>query len=131
MNSDSTGSFWADFCVIDTHNLFVCATLEDEILVLGGDADVFPRLVDDARAFGLVPRPRRRLDSYSGGEQAILCCLLLMRLLPPSPRPILLVRILETLSARNRDILLRLFAANRPRAALFTLTPSGPHALHA
>lgn len=131
MNPDSISTFGANFCVIDTHNLFVCATLEDEILVLGGAADIFPRIVDDARVFGLIPRPRRWLNSYSGGEQAILCCLLLMRLPPPTPRPILLVRILETLSARNRDILTRLFASRMPQAALFTLSSDGPHALHA
>ena len=131
MTLDSIAAFGNRFCLIDTHNLFVCTTLEDEILVLGGDSSLFAHLVDDARPFGLIPRPGRKLHSYSGGEQAILCCLLLMHLLPPTPRPILLVRVLETLSARNRNLLIQLFAARRPQTQIFTLAADGPHALSA
>ena len=131
MNPDTIATFGADYCVIDTHNLFVCATLEDEILILGDDQSLFADLVDDARRFGLTPEPRRQLQSYSGGEQAILACLLLMRLSFPITRPILLVHVLETLSSRNRDLLLRFFALRRPQTRLFTLTADGPHALSA
>lgn len=131
MISESITTHGSDFCVIDTHNLFVCATLEDEILVLGGDESLLPRLADDARAFGLNPSPGRRLDSYSGGEQAILCCVLLAHLLPQNPGRILLVRVLETLSAHNRDMLTKYLARKLPRADLFTLTPDGPYALGA
>jgi hypothetical protein len=131
MTMDGLATFGNRVCLIDIHNLFVCTTLEDEILVLGGAASLFARIVDDARPFGLIPRPGRKLHSYSGGEQAILCCLLLMHLLPPTPRPILLVRVLETLSARNRKLLIRLFATSLPQTQIFTLTTDGPHALSA
>ncbi|NLW80759.1 MAG: hypothetical protein GXY42_03690 [Desulfovibrionales bacterium] len=131
MTHDTIAEFGAGYCVIDIHSLFVCATLEDEILVLGAGDALFADLKTDALSFGFVPDRGRRLDSYSGGEQAILCCLLLMRLLPRDPLQIMLVRVLETLSPKNRELLLLKFATMLPAATLFTLTPSGPRAIHA
>ncbi len=117
-----------DYCVIDTHNLFVGTTLEDEILLLGGRDELFGRIADECESFGLRLAPERKFSSYSGGEQIIICCLLLMHLLPDGAR-ILLVHALETLSPRNRELLLERFAASLPGAALFSLTESGPQAL--
>jgi hypothetical protein len=120
-----------DFCVIDTSNLFVGTTLEDELLLLGSGDEALGRVRSECAPFGLHPEPGRKLASYSGGEQAIICCLLLMTLLPATPQRILLVHVLETLSPRNREKLLRRFAETLPRAALFTLTFDGPKPLDA
>ncbi len=117
-----------DYCVIDTHNLFVGTTLEDEILLLGGPDDLFGVIADGCGNFGLRLAPGRRLSSYSGGEQIIICCLLLMNLMPDGVR-ILLVHALETLSPGNRELLLDSFASTLPTASLFTLTENGPRPL--
>ena len=120
-----------EYCVIDTSNLFVGTTLEDELLLLGAGPGALGRVQSECAHFGLHPEPARRLASYSGGEQAIICCLLLMALLPETQQRILLVHVLETLSQRNREKLLRCFAETLPRAALFTLTFDGPRPLDA
>ena len=118
--------FGADHCVIDMHNLFVGTTLEDELLLLGADGSALPKIRRQCDGFGVRLDPARRLASYSGGEQAIICCLTLMALLPEKPVRILLVHVLETLSPRNREALVSLFRTAVPRASLFTLTGETP-----
>ena len=41
-----------DYCILDTHNLFVCTTLEDEILVLGGKQELLTGLAGQCCNFG-------------------------------------------------------------------------------
>lgn len=131
MSTDSVTDFDAAYCVIDTHNLFVCATLEDELLVLGADHETHSRIAAEAVPFGLTLDPGRRLDSYSGGEQVILCALMLLHLLPVPPSRILFVHALEALSSRNRTTLLDLFRSRLPSFALCTLTDGCPEAIYA
>lgn len=130
MNTEPLEIFGHDYCVIDSHNLFVCATLEDELLVLGADTKLFGRIKDAALAFNLRIDSGRRLDAYSGGERTIICALLLLHILPRSPRNVLFARSLETLSARNRDMLLAFFARTLPQVALFNLVADTPERLH-
>lgn len=129
MSSAALAEYGRDYCVIDTRNLFVGTTLEDEILLLGAEDGLFAALIPECARFGLRLEPGRKLASYSGGEQVIICCLLLMALLPPEPLRVLLVHVLETLSPRNRELLLDGFAAALPAARLFILTPDGPQPL--
>lgn len=126
MTQSALTRFGADHCVIDMHNLFVGTTLEDELLLLGADGSALPEIRHQCDGFGLRLDPARRLASYSGGEQAIICCLTLMALLPHKPVRILLVHVLETLSPRNREALVGRFRAALPWAELFTLTGEWP-----
>ena len=126
MTPSPLARFGADHCVIDMHNLFVGTTLEDELLLLGADGSALPEIRRRCEGFGVRLDPARRLSSYSGGEQAIICCLTLMALLPAGPLRILLVHVLETLSPRNRAALVRLFRETMPQATLFTLTGAAP-----
>lgn len=129
MNCAVLAEYGHDYCVIDTHNLFIGTTLEDEILLLGADDALADVMIRECAGFGLRLEAGRKLSSYSGGEQAIICCLLLMNLLPEKSLRILLVHVLETLSPRNRKALLERFAALLPAARLFSLTPDGPQPL--
>ncbi|SFK04176.1 hypothetical protein SAMN04488082_112101 [Desulfomicrobium apsheronum] len=126
MSFATLAEYGRDHCVIDTHNLFVGTTLEDEILLLGADDGLFSDIARECSLFGLQLERGRRLSSYSGGEQSIICCLLLMHLLPKERLSILLVHVLETLSQRNRELLLDRFAALIPDASIFFLTEEGP-----
>ena len=126
MSFATLAEYGRDYCVIDTHNLFVGTTLEDEILLLGADDGVFSTIAQECSRFGLKLENGRKLSSYSGGEQSIICCLLLMNLLPREKLSILLVHVLETLSPRNRDLLLERFTALLPDASLSFLTEKGP-----
>ena len=129
MSSQALARHGRDYCVVDTHNLFVGTTLEDEILLLGGPDEILDAIAADCADFGLRLAPGRLLFSYSGGERVILCCLLLMHLLPARKVRILLVHALETLSGRNRELLLERFAARLPHASLFVLADDGPQPL--
>ncbi|PKN40340.1 MAG: hypothetical protein CVU60_16005 [Deltaproteobacteria bacterium HGW-Deltaproteobacteria-18] len=126
MSFATLAEYGRDYCVIDTHNLFVGTTLEDEILLLGADDGIFSTIARECSRFGLELEHGRKLSSYSGGEQSIICCLLLMNLLPKEKLSILLVHVLETLSPRNRDLLLDRFTALLPAASLSSLTEKGP-----
>ncbi len=130
MNTEPVDIFGHAFCVIDSHNLFVCANLEDELLILGADATLFGSIQEAALAFNLHIEPRRRLDAYSGGERTIICALLLAQVLPRSPRDILFVHALESLSRPNRATLLSRFASMRPEIGLFNLVSGSPERLH-
>jgi hypothetical protein len=126
MSFATLAEYGRNYCVIDTHNLFVGTTLEDEILLLGADDDLFSGIAQECARFGLQLEPGRKLSSYSGGEQSIICCVLLMNLLPKEKLSILLVHVLETLSPRNRNLLLDRFAALLPAASLLILSENGP-----
>ncbi len=129
MSVATLAEYGRDYCVIDTHNLFVGTTLEDEILLLGAGDELFSAIARECSRFGLQLERGRKLSSFSGGEQSIICCLLLMNLLPKESISILLVHVLETLSPRNRNLLLDRFAALLPAASLSTLTKNGPEPL--
>lgn len=126
MISSAITNYGESYCVIDMHNLFVGTTLADEILILGGRASVLTEVSAACVRFGIGVQSHRLLSSYSGGEQALICCLLLMRLLPDKAVPILLVHVLETLSPGNRQRLLHEFRATAPQATLHTMGPQGP-----
>lgn len=126
VNPSPLATYGRDYCVIDMHNLFVGTTLEDELLLLGADDGTLDRLRRECAELGVRLDPGRQLSSYSGGEQAIICCLTLIALLPRQPLRILLVHVLETLSPRNRELLLDRFAAALPSAGLFTLAAAEP-----
>ena len=129
MSTQALARYGADYCIVDTHNLFVGTTLEDEILLLGGRDELMDDMAKGCQEFGLVLAPGRKLASYSGGEQIIICCLLLMHMLPESDVRILLVHAVETLSERNRERLLESFASRLPRASLFVLAEDKPQPL--
>lgn len=120
-------AFGETHCVIDQSNLFVSATLEDELLLLDAPEGALTRLQEICVRFGFQPEPKRPFSSYSGGEQAILCCALLM-LLVPDGVPVLLVHVLETLSERNRALLRQAFDEFLPASPLLVLRTEGPHA---
>jgi hypothetical protein len=126
VNTSTIATYGSAYCVIDTDNLFVGTTLEDELLLLGADESVLADIREDCARLGLQVDAGRKLATYSGGEQAIIGCLTLMRLLPREPLRILLVHVLETLSPRNRELLLRRFDSVLPAARLFTLEAGAP-----
>lgn len=118
------------YLVLDMHNLFVSTTMDDEILIFNGSDTLKKNLASTARDFKINWSGQRPLSSYSGGEQAILGCLLVMHLAPKKPLKILLVHILETLSEQNRKNLLTKFASILPTAKIFTLGSNGPQPIN-
>ncbi|NLY40373.1 MAG: hypothetical protein GX055_01955 [Desulfovibrionales bacterium] len=115
-----------EFCVIDTSNLFVCTNIADELLLYSADNSLLAVLTAQCAGLGIALDPRRALHTYSGGEQAMICCALLSLVLPRRPVRVLLVHIVEALSVRNAQKILHLMQANAPQMTILTLTEEGP-----
>ena len=103
------------FLILDYNHLFVSSSLREEIWLLRrqNDTTLLSRVLDDARAFGIREiAADRALATYSGGEQALLACLLFMAFVKErrlSGVRLLLINVLESISSANRIELLKMF----------------------
>lgn len=103
------------YLVLDVNCLFVAASLREEmwLYLQREDADLLADLSRNAEAFNIRGvTPDRELVTYSGGEQAILACLLilsLVRALNVKELQVLLCGVLESISRENRRRLCRQF----------------------
>ena len=112
------------------NNLFVSSTLHDELLLFAPrPAETFMQLHAECALYDIDLDQHRALNSYSGGEQAIICCLFLCALLPRTPLNILFVQTLETLSENNRKRILDHFRHVLPEACLYAATNAGKELL--
>lgn len=111
---------------IDWNNLFVSSTLHDELLLFSSTpGETYVTIKNECAEYGIVLDQYRSLDTYSGGEQAIICCLFLCALLPRKPLRILFVHVLETLSMPNKERIIAHFHRVLPQAVLFSACPEG------
>ena len=97
-----------DFLVLEINHLFVSTTLREEIWLLqqNEDADILRQIISQARDFDLTEIDAdRNLDTYSGGQQAIIACLLVMAAITDRRihgLQLLLVNVMESISRENR-----------------------------
>ena len=102
------------YLVLDYNHLFVSSSLREEIWLLRrkNDAAILSRVLDAAQTFGIRNASAdRALTTYSGGEQAILACLLIMTFIDLnrlSGLQLLLINVLESISSTNRINLLKI-----------------------
>jgi hypothetical protein len=102
----------AEYLVLDFNHLFISSTLREEIWLLRqrDDPAIMDRVIAEAGEFGIGGvRAERELHAYSGGEQAILACLLILATVEAAGVQgckLLLYGLLESLSVENRDRLL-------------------------
>jgi len=100
-----------DFLILDFNHLFIATTLREEVWLLQqrDDTALIDEVVQRAAAFGIRDAgPDRDMDTYSGGEQAILACLLTMAAIRAKALRgvnLLLYNVLESLSDDNRAAL--------------------------
>jgi len=103
------------YLVVDVHCLFVAASLREEVWLYSQreEAELLAQVCQRAEAFRIRDvNPDRELVTYSGGEQAILACLLilvLIRALDLKQLQLLLCGVLESISHENRKLLCRHF----------------------
>lgn len=103
------------YLVIDVQCLFVAASLREEmwLYLKREDTDLLAQVSLGAAVFNIRGvTPDRELITYSGGEQAILACLLilaLIRTLNVKGLQLLLNGVLESVSYENRQRLCRQF----------------------
>ncbi|NCC24497.1 MAG: hypothetical protein EOM25_04735 [Deltaproteobacteria bacterium] len=101
-----------DHVVIDYDRLFVSGCLRDEAWIFSEDeADrTLSLALGEAQAMGLEVDPDRSLHRYSGGERALLACLLVMAAAEVNRirgLRLLLRNVVESLSAERRERLTR------------------------
>lgn len=114
-----------DFLVLEINHLFVSSTLREEIWLLQkkDDAALLQRIIQNTRDYKLYEiGADRNFETYSGGQKAIVACLLVMAAVDfhgIRNLRILLINVLESISGENRRQLTaafrQLMAANRIR----------------
>ena len=103
------------YLVLDYNHLFVSSSLREEIWLLRrkNDAAILTRVLAAAQTFGIRNASADRvLNTYSGGEQAILACMLIVACIEVnhlSGLKLLLISVLESISRSNRINLLKIF----------------------
>ena len=106
-----------DFLILDYNHLFVSGSLREEVWLLrqADDQALVAEILQSARAFGIHEASAEKgFDTYSGGQQAILGCLLIMALIRAAgvrDVRLLLSDVMDSVSGENRGRLQSLFAA--------------------
>ena len=105
-----------DFLILDCNHLFVSGSLREEVWLLrrADEPALVSEILEAARDFGIREASAEKgFDTYSGGQQAILGCLLVMALVRAADRRgvrLLLSNVLDAVSGANRRRLQELFA---------------------
>ena len=103
------------YLILTYEHLFIASTLREEVLLLQKKEDhrLIENVMTEATGFKLLEvTADRYIDRYSGGQRAILACLLLIALIRTKnirAIKILLNHVLESISAENRTQLLAKF----------------------
>lgn len=121
-----------DYLVLDYNHLFVSDSIREEVWLLRGkdDAKVIGEIIQAAREFNIHDASGdRAFYTYSGGQQAILGCLLVLTAIRAGKiqgRKLLLNNILNSISEENQLKLHRWFGRVRDTHAVrFFMTDNG------
>jgi ABC-type molybdenum transport system ATPase subunit/photorepair protein PhrA len=104
-----------EFLILEFNHLFISSSIREEVWLLQrkNDSPLIDKITQAAREFDIHDvSDDRDFETYSGGQKAILACLLTLALI--SDRKIrglklLLNNILDSISAENRSKLLQKF----------------------
>jgi len=104
-----------DFMILDYNHLFVSGSLREEVWLLRqtDDQALVAEILLSAREFGIHDAAaERNFTTYSGGQQAILSCLLVMAVVRATgvrDVKLLLNNVMDSVSGENRRRLQNLF----------------------
>ena len=104
-----------EFLVLEINHLFVSSSLREEVWLLQKkeDAAFLQHVIVKARSFDLNEiNADRNFETYSGGQKAIVACLLVMAAIENNglrDRRVLLINVLESISSANRRLLIAEF----------------------
>jgi hypothetical protein len=122
-----------DYLILDFNHLFISSTIREEIWLLQrkNDSALLDKIMREAREFNIYEASADRdFETYSGGQRAILACLLTLAVIRDQKvhgLKLLLNNILDSVSEANRSNLsekfkqihatheVRLFAAGEDR----------------
>ena len=104
-----------EFLVLEFNHLFISSSIREEVWLLQrrNDSTLIGKIMEAAREFGIHEvRDDRDFETYSGGQKAILACLLTLALIDDRNihgLKLLLNNILDSISEENRSKLIRKF----------------------
>lgn len=116
------------YLILEFNHLFVASTIREEVWLLQrkNDVTLIDGIIQEATSFNLLEVDADRdLETYSGGQKAILGCLLTLALIRTRETggiKLLLNNILDSISEENRVILMQIFKKirNSHNIRLFT-----------
>jgi hypothetical protein len=104
-----------EFLILEFNHLFISSSIREEVWLLQrkNDSPLIDKIVQDAREFGIQEvSDERDFETYSGGQKAILACLLTLALIDDRKihgLNILLNNVLDSVSEENRSKLVQKF----------------------
>ena len=104
-----------DYLILDFNHLFISSSIREEIWLLQrkNDSAMLDKILQEAREFNIYEvSADRDLETYSGGQKAILSCLLTLAVIQDQKvhgLKLLLNNILDSVSEANRSSLSRKF----------------------
>lgn len=110
---DLLDTYGGEFLILDFNHLFISSSIREEVWLLQrkNDLPMIERILQAAREFNIHDvSDVRDLETYSGGQKAILACLLTLTLIVDRNihgLKLLLNNILDSVSDENRSKLIR------------------------
>ena len=112
---DLLDKYSGEFLILEFNHLFVSSSIREEVWLLQrkNDAQMIDIIMQSAREFNIHDiREDRDFETYSGGQKAIIACLLTLALIRDrniQGLKLLLNNILDSISEENRSKLLHMF----------------------
>jgi len=117
-----------EFLILEFNHLFISSSIREEIWLLKrqNDSPLIDKVMQAAREFDIHEVSEDRdFETYSGGQKAIIACLLALALIGDRKirgLKLLLNNILESISEENRSKLLRKFEEIRSTSGIKVFT---------
>jgi len=117
-----------EFLILEFNHLFISSSIREEVWLLKrqNDSPLIDKVMQAAREFDIHEVSEDRdFETYSGGQKAIIACLLALALIGDRKirgLKLLLNNILESISEENRSKLLRKFEEIRSTSGIKVFT---------
>jgi hypothetical protein len=121
------------FIILEFNHLFISSSIREEVWLLQrkNDPAIIDRVIQEAAEFNLIEVDAdRNFETYSGGQKAILGCLLTLALIRArkiSGLKLLLNNILDSVSDENRLKLMHIFEKMRASHDIRLFTQKDDH----
>lgn len=108
-------NYSGEFLILEFNHLFVSSSIREEVWLLQrkNDSQLIENIMQSAKEFNIHDiREDRDFETYSGGQKAIIACLLTLALIRNQKikgLKLLLNNILDSISEENRSKLLQIF----------------------
>jgi DNA repair exonuclease SbcCD ATPase subunit len=123
----------SEFLILEFNHPFISSSIREEVWLLQrkNDSPLIDKIVQSAREFNIHEvSDERDFETYSGGQKAILACLLTLALIGDRKihgLKLLLNNILDSVSEENRSKLVQKFEEIRPTHNIRLFTEKDGH----